>query len=168
MIKMVNFDRQTLFNSKLQLELLKLNFPVLISILLKDYDNKTTRKVLKNIGADMSKTWLDYYTPKGDNIKEIFLKNTLKTFGKLRIEIIEDRENGNFSLIFHDCPLCSKNIEILSEVPYCVSISGFYEEFFNILAAKNKNLWFNKISGSTKKSISSGDEYCEHFFEVIE
>jgi hypothetical protein len=165
---MVNFSRDKLYKSKIQTELLKLNFPVLIAILLKDYDSETTKKVLKKIGADMSHTWLNYFTPpKGNDIRKIFIKNTRKTFGKLKIETIEDPENGNFSLIFHDCPLCKRDIEILSEVPYCISIAGFYEDFFNELA-KTRDFWFKKISGTTKMSISSGDEYCEHYFEVIE
>ncbi|MHA1271295.1 MAG: hypothetical protein ACTSPY_15995 [Candidatus Helarchaeota archaeon] len=162
----MNYSRNKIFNSKVQLELLKLNFPVLISILLNEYDIETTCRVLKKIGEDMADTWLKYYVPKGYNLKNLIKKNTLRTFGKLKMQV-KQNEDG-FSLIFYECPLCSKEIEIVSQVPYCISISGFYEKFFNNLAAKSDRFGFKKIEGTTIKSISGGDTYCEHIFKILE
>lgn len=161
----MNFTNKELLRSKIQSKLLKLNFPILIAILLRDYDSDTVKRTLKQIGKDMGATWLKYYTPPSNKICKIFKKNTIKTFGKLKMKC--DVYNDGFSLIFYECPLCSKDIEIFSDVPYCVSISGFYEQFFNELA-KTKDFWFNKIEGDTVKSISSGDEYCEHYFKKVD
>ncbi|MHA1311921.1 MAG: hypothetical protein ACTSQO_13485 [Candidatus Helarchaeota archaeon] len=162
----MNLDRKKLLKSKVLVDLLKLNFPALISILLRDYDNKTVRQVLKNIGSDMAESWLQYFRPKGYNVKLILKVNTKKTFGKLKMQV--KKHDDGFSLIFYECPLCRRDIEIKSEVPYCISISGFYERYFNILASENDKFGFKKIEGTTIKSISGGNNYCEHYFKIIE
>ncbi|MHA1230125.1 MAG: hypothetical protein ACTSRP_05435 [Candidatus Helarchaeota archaeon] len=162
----MNVSRKELLRSKVNVDLLKLNFPALITILLNDYEVDAIKQLLKDIGGDMAESWLTFYTPKSANVKRILKMNTLRTFGNLKMKV--KMREFDFSLIFYQCPLCRKDIEILSEIPYCLSIAGYYERYFNILASKNPKFKFKKIVGDTIKSISSGDKYCEHLFKYVE
>lgn len=163
---------QDLFEAKVSALVAKRALPEVVGYIVKKRGPKKAEQDLRDIGAHIARRMLMVWTPKHFKPFQLVKEAMRDFFGNTKIKgkIIE-RFKGKTSKIVirdYDCPLCpertKEELEI-TEIHYCVAISGFLEAIFDHLI-KNRLVPFSKIRCKTIESVGSGHSHCEHVLEM--
>lgn len=163
---------QDLFAAKVSSLVAKRALPEVVGYIVNKRGPKQAEQDLRDIGAHIAERMLMVWVP--NNFKPIQLvKEAMRIFfgnKKIKSKVLE-RIKGKPSKIVirdYDCPICpeTKKEELeITEIHYCIAISGFIEALINQLI-KNRVVPFTKVKCKTIASVGSGNLYCEHVLEM--
>ena len=163
---------QDLFEAKVSLMVAVRSLPEVVGFLVSKRGPEQAEEDLRDIGNIILQRILMVWSPKNRKPFKVFKELMQKFFGNKKLKgKVEERIDGMTSKIIvrdYNCPLCpSKKGEELevSEIHYCVAISGFLEGTLNHLI-EYKVVPFTKAKCRTVASRGSGDEYCEHIINI--
>lgn len=165
---------EDLLGSKALLMPIKRSSPEIIGFLIAKRGAEQAEKDLYDIGGLIAQRVLMVWSPKKTEPFKVFKEAGRKFFGNKKIKKrVLERINGRDSKISvqdRKCPVCptEKGQELeeqLKEINHCVMISGFIEAILKHLI-ETQPVPYNEIKCETVKSISSGDDYCEHIITI--
>ena len=165
---------EELIGTKALLMPIKRSSPEIIGFLIAKRGLEQAAKDLYDIGGLIAERILMVWSPKKTEPFEIFKEAGRKFFGNKKIKKrVLERVNGRDSIISvqdRNCPVCptEKGQELeeqLRKINHCIMISGFIEAVIKHQIA-TQSLPYSDIKCETVKSVSSGDEYCEHILTI--
>ena len=163
---------QDLYEAQVSLMVAVRSLPEVVGFLVSRRGPEQAEEDLRDIGNTILKRILMVWSPKNTKPFKVFKELMHKFFGNKKLKgKVEERIDGMPSKIIvrdYNCPLCpSKKVEELevSEIHYCIAISGFLEGILNHLV-EYKVVPFTKAKCNTVASVGSGDKYCEHIINL--
>ncbi len=163
---------EDLFNAPVSALVSRRSLPEVVGFLVNKRGPKQAEQDLRDIAKIIVDRMFLVWTPKSLKPFKVFKEMMKLFFGNKKIKgKILERVNGRpikIAMRDHDCPICpEKKKEFLevSELHYCVAVSGFIESVIRNLMDRDL-VPYTYVSCKTVKSTGSGDKYCEHIIEL--
>ncbi len=161
-------DTQDLFNAKVNMMVSKRALPDVVAFLIGKRGAKQAEEDLRDIAKIITQRLLVAWMPKERKPYKVFkeMMNTFFNNNKIKGKILERRNKrpSKIALRDYNCPICpeqrGEEVEI-SEIHYCIAISGTMEGIFGHLIDSDL-VPYTHVQCQTVKSKGSGDKYCEH------
>ena len=162
---------EDLFHAQVNAMVATRALPEVMAFLLEKRGAEQAQKDLYDIGGLIAERMLMVWTPK--NVRPYKLaKELMDTFfnnRKLKGKVAERHSNGKPSKIIirdFNCPLCPREEEVeVSQIHYCISVSGFVEAILNHLIETGRTD-YTKATVETVASVGSGFSWCEHVINL--
>ncbi|MHA1129449.1 MAG: hypothetical protein ACTSQI_16890 [Candidatus Helarchaeota archaeon] len=163
---------QELFEAQVNVMVSKRALPEVVAYLIVKRGVEQAEEDLRDIARIITERLLLVWIPKSNKPFKIFKEMMGLFFGnkKIKGKVLERKKKRPTKIAIRDynCPICpdKKGEEVVvSEIHYCVAVSGTVNTIFEYLIA-NKLVPYLKADCQTIKSVGSGNEYCEHVINI--
>lgn len=139
-------------------------YPTIVAFFAKKVGIEEAKERLFQIGQVVAQKILEFWNPKAKNIENL-IKKMFKKIWKQKVQIKKNRDQSKvvYRIIDKDCRICDPEATIIGSKIPCITISGYIDTF---LQHFTKGTPLSSYQVRTVKSVSVGDEFCEHQIEV--
>jgi hypothetical protein len=163
---------QDLFEAQVNMMVNKHALPEVVAFLITHRGAEQAEQDLRDIARIITERLLLAWVPKSHKPFKIFKETMQLFFGnkKLKGRVLErfGKKPKKIAVRDYNCPICPDNkgeVVEISDVHYCVVVSGTMNTIFDYLITNNL-VPYVKADCQTVKSVGLGDEYCEHIINI--